>query len=140
MANKDTLNLEEPRMQKMLGNYLQNRAAEKMQETGSMHLDEDLLTAFVEGKTGERESPAVIRHLVDCTFCLHVTAELVRLNTAFGDEPIPVLTGSSEPASVSSVLQGLLSKIFGTADGAVFAHQQDEEPEEQKKDEEEKTD
>jgi hypothetical protein len=31
---------------------------------------------------------------------------------------------TSEPASVSSVLSGILSRIFGTSEAAVFAHEE----------------
>jgi hypothetical protein len=33
---------------------------------------------------------------------------------------------ASEPHKLSEVLSGLLNKIFGTADGAVFAHNEKE--------------
>ena len=41
---------------------------------------------------------------------------------------------TSEPSRVSGVLSGLLSRIFGTSDGAVFAHneEKDEEADKQK--------
>jgi anti-sigma factor RsiW len=101
-------------------------------------LDEDTLTAFVEGNLSPRESAPAISHLVDCSFCRHVTAELVRLDFAFADEaaPLPATAQQSEPASVSDVLSNLLSRIFGsTSDSAVLAHQ---EPEEEKKEVEDK--
>ncbi|PND82644.1 hypothetical protein C1X11_27985, partial [Escherichia coli] len=74
---------------------------------------------------------------VDCSFCRHVTAELVRLDFAFADQEaaMPATARQSEPTSVSDVLSNLLSRIFGTSDSAVLAHQ---EPEEEKKEEDKK--
>jgi hypothetical protein len=37
---------------------------------------------------------------------------------------------ASEPASVSSVLSGILSKLFGSSEAAVFAHEDKNETEE----------
>jgi len=40
-----------------------------------------------------------------------------------------------EPAKISQVLNGILTRIFGTRDGAVFAHHEEDEGEEKKEDE-----
>lgn len=95
------------------------------------HLDEDTLSAFVEGSLGDREITPVMSHLVDCSFCRNITVELFSLETAFADTPIEPVREHAEPARISEVLSGLFSKIFGTSDGAVFAHQ--ERPDEEKK-------
>ena len=137
MTNKGHTITQEIKIQGLLDRYLQFRSANTSFSGNENHLDEDLLTAFVEGRLGERESPSIIKHLIDCSFCLHVTGELTKLNAAFADEE-PVVTPvlSKEPMKISEVLNGLLSKIFGPSDNAVFAHQeeekenQDEEPRE----------
>jgi len=49
------------------------------------------------------------------------------------DEPVAARETASEPVSVSSVLSGILSRIFGSGDAAVFAH-------EERPDDEEKSD
>jgi hypothetical protein len=89
------------------------------------------LTAFVEGNLSERESTPIVSHLVDCSFCRHVTAELLRLDFAFAGEEAPVRVIESAPTSVSDVLNNLLSRIFGTSDSAVLAHQEPEEKEDE---------
>lgn len=122
-------------IQGLLDRYLKAKRQNTAYSGHDNHLDEDTITAFVEGKTGERESHGIVKHLVDCSFCLHITAEMARLNYAFADEELPVSNVTqSEPASISSVLSGLLSRIFGTSDGAVFAHHEEEE----KKDDDDK--
>lgn len=136
MENKGLIQSEDLRIQGLVENYLRFRSANAIVENAK-HLDEDTLTAFVEGNLTERESAPVMRHLVDCSFCRHVTAELVRLDFAFADEEttVPVVARQAEPTSVSDVLSNLLSRIFGTTDSAVLAHQ---EPEEEKNEEDKK--
>jgi hypothetical protein len=48
---------------------------------------------------------------------------------------VPESVPSAEPTKVSEVLSGLFSKIFGTTDGAVFAHNETEGSEEDKDEE-----
>lgn len=116
-------------IQNLLSGFL--RASKNNSELSKeSHLDEDSLTAFVEGNLNFRESQPIVNHLVKCSFCRHVTTELVKLDYAFADvQTAPTVDKNSEPASISNVLSGLLSRIFGTNDGAVFAHHQSEEEE-----------
>ena len=116
-------------MQGLLALYL---AARKSGGTAAPtpHLDEDSLAAFAEGTLSEREAKPMIAHLVDCGFCRHITAELVRLDMAFAEETETVrpMAEAAEPAKISQVLSNLLSRIFGTNDSAaVFAHEEKEE-------------
>jgi hypothetical protein len=136
MNNKGQINSEDLRIQGLIDNYLRFRSSNAI-INNDKHLDEDTLTAFVEGNLSPRESAPALRHLVDCSFCRHVTAELVRLDFAFADQEaaMPATARQSEPTSVSDVLSNLLSRIFGTSDSAVLAHQ---EPEEEKKEEDKK--
>ena len=131
MENKITLNPQELQIQGILDRYLasgNNRIAAE----GS-HIDDDSLSAFVEGTLNKRESDSIVSHLVDCGFCRHTTAELVRLDLAFAEEAPAQISANAEPSKISEVLSGIFSKIFGTTDGAVFAH---EEKEKKEKDEE----
>jgi hypothetical protein len=128
MDKTKKMGTEELRMQRLLEAFLVSRRSLKSSaaET-SFHIDEDFLTAFAEGNLGERESTPIVNHLVICGFCRHKTAELVRLDLAFAgsDEdmrPAP----ATEPHKLSDVLNGLLTKIFGPADAAVFAHNEKE--------------
>lgn len=121
----------EARIQNLLDAYLSSRESLKSSaaET-SFHLDEDSLAVFAEGRMSERESIPVISHLVDCGFCRHKTAELVRLELEFAEAVDAQPVTEREPAKISEVLGGLFTKIFGTADSAVFAH--NESPEDTK--------
>ncbi len=136
------MNPQEAKIQGLLGRYLTLRSSSKdALGAGEAHLDEDSLAAFVEGNLARREAMPIVSHLVDCSFCRHVTSELVRLDMAFAETAAPVkFAGDAEPSKVSEVLNGLLSRIFGTRDGAVFAHHETDEDEEKPKEPENKED
>lgn len=139
MANVNNLNPEETKIQSLLGRYLNARSsAEQAVNTGSIHLDEDTISAFIEGGISEREAKPIVSHLVDCTFCRHMTSELVRLDLAFADTAeVRMPVTEQEPAKISQVLNGILTRIFGTRDGAVFAHHESDDEEKESKTEDE---
>lgn len=137
MINKGQINSEELKIQGLLDRYVRFRSANN-NFNGNNHLDEDSLTAFVEGNLSERESPSIVKHLVDCSFCLHVTGELAKMNAVFAEEEAVVSIQTAQPTKVSEVLSGLLSRIFGTTDGAVFAHEEKEEDETEAENKEDK--
>ena len=139
MTNKGQTITQEIKIQGLIDRYLHFRSANTGFSNQENHLDEDSLTAFVEGRLGERESPSIIKHLIECSFCLHVTGDLAKLNAVFAEEEAVIPMATKEPMRVSEVLNGLLSRFFGTSDNAVFAHQEDEE-DELEKDEAEKSD
>jgi hypothetical protein len=129
MEKTGNLRSQEIDIQALLEGYLKARRANNSAHEGR-HLDEDSLTAFVEGNVSRRELPTIVSHLVDCSFCLHITAELVRLDLAFASEEVRTVPVQSEqPSKISEVLSGLLSRIFGTNDGVVFAHEEKERTE-----------
>lgn len=129
MENTGKMNPQEIQIQGLVDNFLRARTAKTTEQ--NWHLDEDTLSAFVEGNLNRREASPIVSHLVDCSFCRNVTAELVRLDMAFaGEEVRAVETESAQPSKISEVLNGLLARIFGTNDAAVFAHQEDEDEEE----------
>lgn len=104
--------------------------------TEAGHLDEDSIAAFVDGNVSEREALPMVRHLIDCSFCRHVTAELVKLDAAFAENgAVTTQPASKEPTRVSEVLSGIMERIFGTGDAAVFAHSEEDEDMDEKKDE-----
>ena len=136
MENDIKLNPQELQIQGLIDRYLASRQFSSPVQTG--HVDEDSLSAFVEGTLNARESDSVVSHIVDCGFCRHATAELIRLDLAFAGEEIPATAETSaEPSKLSDVLSGIFSKIFGSTEGAVFAHEEtkDEETEEKREDE-----
>ena len=131
VANELKMNKQETMIQGALAEYLISR---KTSNKVTPHIDQDTLAAFTEGTLNARESQPVVTHLVDCSFCRHITAELVRLDLEFAGEPAESrVETTSSPTKISEVLSGLFAKMFGTTEDTVFAHREDEE----KKDEEE---
>lgn len=125
MINKGQINAEEIKIQGLLDRFLRVRSANK--NFNDSHLDEDSLTAFVEGKISERESQTIVQHLTDCSFCLYITGELAKMNAVFAEDLVVVPNPTKEPMKISEVLGGIMSRIFGTNDGAVFAHEEKKE-------------
>lgn len=128
MDNLQTMSTDEQRIQRILEAFLLSRRSLRSSaaET-SFHMDEDYLTAFAEGNLSERESTPLVNHLVDCGFCRNKTAELVRFDLAFaGADTHDRIAPANEPHKLSEVISGILTKIFGTAEGAVFAHNEKE--------------
>lgn len=123
---------EELRVQGLLDLFLANRFAGR-DAAADEHLDDDTASAFVDGTLSERESAPLVRHLVDCSFCLHMTSDLARLDLAFADEPVGSPVPDVRPSKVSEVLSGILSRIFGT--GEVFAHQEPDDGDKEEPDE-----
>lgn len=133
MESKQLKNPQDLQIQGLIDCYLRSQVSSDGEvASGERHLDEDSLTAFTEGNLSEREARPVVKHLVDCSYCRRVTTELIKLDLAFADEKIEVSAVENQPSKISEVLSGLLSRIFGASDGAVFAHQEKEEDAENK--------
>lgn len=127
MENKELINPRDIQIQGLIDGYLRSKANSESSAMSGEHLDEDSLAAFTEGSLSKREAQPIVNHLVACSFCRHVTTELVRLDLAFTEDAVHVTAVENQPSKVSEVLSNLLSRIFGTNDGAVFAHQEKEE-------------
>ena len=136
MANTQQNDTQNAKIQGLLARYLELRSKASDLGIHNSHLDEDTLNAFTEGNVSEREALPIVKHLSDCGFCRHRTTELVRLDLYFSDIDEPVMVRETDaPVSVSSVLSGILSRIFGATEGAVFAHEEkDDEPEKEDQD------
>ncbi len=135
--NEETIDPRELRIQGLLDSYLRTNSSSKTL-TQTNHLDEDTITAFVEGNLSERENKPITNHLIECSLCRQITAEIIKLNLEFAEETQLIPTATSQPTKVSEVLNNILSQIFGTSDDAVFAHHEtnedskkDEKPEEE---------
>ena len=130
MKNEWLISPQDIQIQGLLDRYMRSEVSSENFTDQARHLEEDLLAAFVEGNLGERETKPIVNHLVECSFCRHVTAELIRLDLAFTEEEVKFVESENQPSRISEVLSGLLSRIFGINDDAVFAHQEKEEKEE----------
>ena len=132
MGNIENTNVSETRLQALLAAYLQRRSRADHAGVSQAHLDEDALTAFTEGNLTRREADPMIAHLSDCSFCRHKTAELVRLDLEFAElDTVTQMNEVRAPSKVSEVMSGILARLFGGGESAVFAHEEktEEEPE-----------
>ena len=127
MENKGQLSSQDVKIQGLIDSYLRSYSSGSDSKIDERHLDEDSLTVFVEGNLSERESQPIVSHLVNCSFCRHITAELVSLDLAFADDVRVSNNQTEQPSKISEVLNGLLSRIFGNNEDAVFAHQETED-------------
>ena len=134
METKGTINPQDIQIQGLLDRYLRLRVSDSNSAFKGQHLDEDSLAAFTEGSLTERDAQPIVSHLIDCSFCRNLTTELVRLDLAFADETIQIGAIENQPSRISEVLSNLLSRIFGTNDNAVFAHQEKEADDSEKND------
>jgi hypothetical protein len=108
----------------MIHQHLQRSAMVAPPVAANLHLDEDALSAFVEGRLTETESSPVIQHLVGCAFCRRATAQLIRLESEIGPaESAPSETDRDEPGRIRSLLDNLASRVLPQSEGdAVFAY------------------
>ena len=91
------------------------------------HLDEDTISAFVEGRMSAVESKPVLSHLTACTVCRRASAQLVRLENQIDPEPE---RAPDQPGRLQAFLANLQTLAPPNED-VVFAYQNpqdDEEP------------
>jgi hypothetical protein len=113
-------------MRRMIHQHLQRSALGAPPMLYDAHLDEDSLSAFVEGRLSEAESTSVIPHLVACGFCRRITAQLVRLESEIGpvETGVPAVT-DKEPSRIHGFLKDLAARVLPSSDDdaeAVFAY------------------
>jgi hypothetical protein len=109
----------------MIHRHLHERALVAPPVPADMHLDEDALSAFVEGRLSDRESSPLIQHLVACGYCRQATVQLVRLDaeTIASQTPITQTVQEEEPGRIRRLLDDLASRVLPSHDEeTVFAY------------------
>ena len=113
-------------MRRMIHQHLQSRALDAPPMLMGVHLDEDALNAFVEGRLSERESAPIIKHLVACSYCRHATSQLVRLESETVLAPATTALDArptEEPGRIRRLLEDLASRVMPSDDEeTVFAY------------------
>lgn len=119
-------NKESDRMRRMVHQHLARRGALASTATAAVgaHLDEDALSVFVEGRLSENEAAPLIRHLVDCVSCRHITAQLIRLDTELSAADAPAQAPpAEEPGRIRRLLADLAARVLpSSGDDVVFAY------------------
>lgn len=88
------------------------------------HPDEDTLCAFIEGHLEENAASEMVSHLIACSSCRRITAQVTRFDAAPDIDEDPVLESEeSEPGRFRQMLENLASKVFpSTGEDVVFAY------------------
>ena len=111
------------RFRRMLHQHLQHRAADALTSKIGSHLDEDALSAFVEGRLSSLESAPIVGHLVGCGSCRNITAQLIRLDSELSSVDAEIPAASEEPGRIRKLLADLASRVLPSSEGdAVFAY------------------
>ena len=120
------LNAETEVIRRLIDRRLKTRlAAEAVVAHFDDHLDEDAISAFVEGRLEEAESSSLISHLVQCSSCRYTTGQLVRLESQF--DPEIEASAEESPGRVRSFIESLAARVTPSfEEDAVFAYQNPE--------------
>jgi hypothetical protein len=119
-------------IREMIDYRLKSMSAESAALPAESHLDEDTISAFVEGRLAASESRPVLSHLTACRSCRQASAQLLRLENEVLGNQIDEDAGISEegPGRLQAFLNSLKS-LGSSTDEVVFAYQNPEEEEEQ---------
>ena len=118
-------NKESDRLRRMVHQHMSRRASLAPASVAvGAHLDEDALSVFVEGRLSENESAPLIRHLVACASCRHITAQLIRLDTELSASEAPAPAPSAEePGRIRRLLSDLAARVLPSSEeDVVFAY------------------
>jgi hypothetical protein len=113
-------NKESERLRSMVHHHL--RLTNPFAQTVGVHLDEDMLAAFTGGHLSETESAPIIKHLVGCSSCRRITAQLIRLDSELAGEEHSTPARQEEPHRILGFLSDLASRAFPSTDTEVFAY------------------
>ena len=106
----------------MVRERLKARVVATAELSSENHLDDDTISAFFEGRLGEAESAPVIAHLVSCSLCRHMTAQLAQFDSDVSSTTLPVV-GEENPTSLRQWFEDFRAGFGGGSTEEVFAYQ-----------------
>lgn len=116
-------NKESERLRRIVHAHLRRRSSFASQSPVGAHLDEDALSAFVEGRLNETESAPIIKHLVSCNHCRHITAQLVRLEMDMAGDEAGATLPEEKPGHIRAFLSELAARVLPSSEeDVVFAY------------------
>jgi hypothetical protein len=107
---------------------------ESLSASFAPHPDDDVISAFVEGRLDDAECVSIISHLVGCATCLHLTADLIRFEPDM-NEVSSTSISEPDPGPMRQFLDRIAEGVIPSTEDAVFAYQEkdgltvDDEPE-----------
>ena len=91
--------------------------------SSTAHPDEDVIAAFMEAQLDDAQARQVISHLVNCSSCLHLTAELMRHEPEIED--IQLSQNEERPGHIQRLLDSLVNAVVPRLnEDAVFAYEE----------------
>jgi anti-sigma factor RsiW len=88
------------------------------------HPDADSMTSFLEGRLESDDSRALVSHLVQCSSCRHLSAQLARADDEVSDRVGP----EKESPFMDGLLDRLRSSFALSTEDAVFAYEEKDQP------------
>ena len=134
---QEQFNQDNQSIEQLLGAFLKSKQGENFGDA-TAHLDEDSMSAFVDGALSNRESEPIMRHLVGCSPCRKITAQLARFAEELNEQPEAMPSAAPQTSRLQQFFQSLGLSSFGIGDEAVFAH--NDSAEEDKKEDSENQD
>jgi hypothetical protein len=116
------LNQENQQISRLLEAFLQRLEQTENFSANQTHLDEDALSAFVEGNLTRRETAPVLQHLVRCGLCRDITGQLLRLSDDLADSMENLPIADMQQNRLQKFLNGFSLSNLGFSDESVFAH------------------
>jgi hypothetical protein len=87
------------------------------------HPDDDIFSAFIEGRLEETDSLSIVSHLVNCATCLHLTANLIRFEADMNEVSSSSMAGQ-DPGLLRKFLDRIAEGAVPFDDHAVLAYQE----------------
>jgi hypothetical protein len=116
---QEQFNQENQQIGQLLGAFLKGK---KSETPAAAHLDEDSISAFVDGALSNREAEPIMKHLVGCSPCRKITAQLARLAEELNEQPEAIPSAAPQTNRLQQFMQTLGLSSLGLGDEAVFAH------------------
>ncbi|MCS6873580.1 MAG: hypothetical protein N2Z23_02180 [Pyrinomonadaceae bacterium] len=94
------------------------------------HLDEDMINALIEKRLSQKEQKPILEHLMNCAFCRHLTAQIIRLDFNLLEETPLLETTPSFSERITQFLSNLLQPSLAPIEA--FGEKKEEEEKEKK--------
>lgn len=117
----------------LIGRLIDVRLKARLQDedpsaASTVHPDDDVIAAFVEGRLAEAESVSIVSHLVNCASCLHLTAHLIRFESEETTvDSISTTDQERDPGPFRGLLDRLAAGAALSREDAVFAYEEKKE-------------
>lgn len=113
------------RMREIVAQRLKSVAASELSNLpAGLHVDEDSIAAFVEGRLTDTECKPVLSHLAACGLCRRTSAQFVQLENQIDDV---AADATEEPGRLEALLARLRSAVPSANDEVVFAYENPED-------------